>query len=80
MEKSHIGSSEEQIERTIARMLQKEMALITDRDSHLQFKVDRLKYNQERLEQNVKYLSKVQTGCVVIVLLSVAYTIFSSFN
>ncbi len=80
LEKSQAGSSGEQIERKIAGMLQQEMALIGDRDSNLQFKVDRMKYNQERLEQNVKYLSKVQTGCVVMVLLSVAYTIFSSFN
>ena len=80
LEKCQTGSSEEQIERKIAGILQKEMAFIGDRDSNLQFKVDRLKYNQERLEQNVKYLSKVQTGCAIIVLLAIAYTIFSSFN
>ncbi len=56
------------------------MSLLRDRDSHLQFKVDRLKYNQERLEQNVKYLFKIQIGCIVTMLLIVSYLIFSSLS
>ncbi|HEY9768359.1 MAG TPA: response regulator transcription factor [Coleofasciculaceae cyanobacterium] len=71
---------EVKIERKIAEVLQKEMSLLRDRDSHLQFKVDRLKYNQERLEQNVKYLFKIQIGCIVTMLLIVSYLIFSSLS
>lgn len=53
------------------------MALLSDRDSHLQFKVDRLKYNQERLEQNIKYMFKIQIGCIVVACISVAYAVFA---
>ncbi|MEM9507308.1 MAG: hypothetical protein AAGA16_06415, partial [Cyanobacteria bacterium P01_E01_bin.35] len=68
------------LEQKIAGMLQREMSRLRDRDSHLQFKVDRMKYNQERLEKNIKYLFKVQIACIVIALLSIAFLVFSSFN
>jgi len=71
---------EEHLERKIEGMLQKEMALLRDRDSHLQFKVDRMKYNQERLEKNISYLFKIQIACIIIALLSASYIVFSIFN
>ena len=68
------------LERKIEGMLQKEMALLRDRDSHLQFKVDRMKYNQERLEKNISYLFKIQIACILIALLSFSYIIFSTLH
>lgn len=78
--KSQLGNIGEQIERKIQGILQKEMALLRDRDSHLQFKVDRMKYNQERLEQNIKSMSKIQMGYIIVSLFLIAYVVFSSFN
>lgn len=77
---SDLDSIEEHIEHKIQAILQKEMALLRDRDSHLQFKVDRMKYNQERLEQNMKSSFKIQIGYIVIALLSIALVIFFRFN
>lgn len=70
----------ENTERIVNNMLQKEMAALRDRDSHLQFKVDRMKYNQERLEQSIKYLFKIQLGSIVTVLLAIILSIFAIFT
>jgi DNA-binding NarL/FixJ family response regulator len=70
----------EYLERKIEGILQKEMALLRDRDSHLQFKVDRMKYSQERLEKNLSYLFKIQIACIVTAFLSISYSVFSSLN
>lgn len=75
-----LANLEEKVERKIEGMLQQEMALLRDRDSHLQFKVDRMKYQQERLEQNAKNLFKTQLGCIFILLLLVSYFIFDNLN
>ncbi len=68
------------IEQQIEEMLEKEMALLKDRDSHLQFKVDRLKYAQERLEQNLKYMFKIQIACIAVVFLTICYLVFIKLN
>ncbi len=68
------------IEQQIEEMLQKEMALLNDRDSHLQFKVDRMKYTQERLQQNFKYMFKIQIACIAVVFLIICYLIFTKLN
>ncbi|MEM7590525.1 MAG: response regulator transcription factor [Cyanobacteria bacterium P01_A01_bin.83] len=73
-------SNEEQLERKIEAILKREMSRQGDRDSHLQFKVDRMKHNQERLEKNIKYLFKLQIGCIVVILLSIIFQVFSIFN
>ncbi|MCC0178580.1 response regulator transcription factor [Waterburya agarophytonicola K14] len=80
LEKSGEKNLEENLERKIEGLLQKEMAILRDRDSHLQFKVDRMKYNQERLEQNIKYLFKVQMGCIIVALMAIILAAFSVFN
>ncbi|MGF1589177.1 MAG: response regulator transcription factor [Pleurocapsa sp.] len=80
IEKTQSAAIEATIERKIAEVLPKEMSLLRERDSHLQFKVDRLKYNQERLEQSVKYIFKIQIGCIATMLLIVSYLIFSSLS
>lgn len=83
LEKTQIDNLEESLDRKIEGMLQKEMALLRDRDSHLQFKVDRMKYNQERLEQNFKYLFKIQLGSIIIiamVLVAIISVIFSTLK
>lgn len=77
---SHISNIEEQIERKIKGKLQKEIALLRDHDSHLQFKVDRMKYNQERLEKNTKYMFKIQLGCIIVALFSIVYVVFFSLS
>ena len=74
------GDWEKQVEQRVATMLQHEMGLLRDRDSHLQFKVDRMKYNQEKLEGNVRYMFKVQIVCIVLLLLTLSYLIFSSLT
>lgn len=71
---------EEEIELIVKGILQKEMAIIRDRDSHLQFKVDRMKYNQERLEQSVKYLFKIQLGSVITALIAIIISAFAIFS
>jgi DNA-binding NarL/FixJ family response regulator len=70
----------EHLEVKIEDMLQQEMVLLRDRDSNLQFKVDRLKHNQERLQKSVSYLFKIQIASIVVTLLFAAYVIFSQLN
>jgi DNA-binding NarL/FixJ family response regulator len=72
--------SGEHLEQKIEDVMQKEMALLRDRDSHLQFKVDRMKYSQERLEKNLSYLFKIQIACIVATFLSISYGVFSSLH
>ncbi|MEO0926647.1 MAG: response regulator transcription factor [Cyanobacteria bacterium J06643_13] len=66
----------ESLELKIEDTLQKEMAMVRDRDSHLQFKVDRMKYNQERMEKHVSYLFKIQLASIAITLLLISYIYF----
>ena len=70
----------EYLEVKVEDILQQEMALLRDRDSNLQFKVDRLKHNQERLQKSVGYLFKIQIASIVVTLLFAAYVIFSQLN
>ncbi|MGL5832033.1 MAG: response regulator [Waterburya sp.] len=70
----------EHLEHKIENILQKEMAMLRDRDSHLQFKVDRMKHSQDRLEKNLSYLFKIQVACIVATLLSFSYVAFSSLH
>ncbi|MEM8718434.1 MAG: response regulator transcription factor [Cyanobacteria bacterium P01_G01_bin.39] len=77
---SQDSNTGKELEQRIESMLKREMSRQGDRDSHLQFKVDRMKYNQERLEKNIKYLFKLQIGCIVIILLSIISQVFSVFN
>jgi DNA-binding NarL/FixJ family response regulator len=70
----------EHLESKIENILQKEMSMLRDRDSHLQFKVDRMKHNQDKLEKNLSYLFRVQVACIVATLLSVSYAAFSGLH
>ncbi|MFM2314128.1 MAG: hypothetical protein RLZZ04_3404 [Cyanobacteriota bacterium] len=70
----------EHLERKIENVLQQEMAVLRDHDSHLQFKVDRMKHSQDKLEKNLSYLFRIQVACIVVTLLSVAYGAFSSLH
>ena len=77
------GNSEnlgEELEQKIDDLIQQQMALLRDRDSHLQFKVDCMNHNQERLGKNFSYLFRVQIGCIIAILLSISYQIFTSLN
>lgn len=67
---------EEKLMQGVEQMLRKEMILIGDRDSHLQYKVDRMKHNQERLEQSIKYIFKIQLALVVALLGIIILVIF----
>lgn len=64
----------------VKEMLREEMVSLQDRDSHLQFKVDRIKYNQERLEQRVKYLFRIQLSSTVAILIAIALSALAIFN
>lgn len=70
----------EHLERKIKNILQEEMAMLRDRDSHLQFKVDRMKHSQDKLEKNLSYLFRIQVACIVATLLSFSYVAFSSLH
>jgi DNA-binding NarL/FixJ family response regulator len=70
----------EYLEVKIEDIIQAEMRIIRDHDSNLQFKVDRMKHSQERLEKSVSYLFKIQITCIVASLLLICYLIFSSLN
>jgi DNA-binding NarL/FixJ family response regulator len=71
---------EEHLESKMEDMLQTEMAMLSDRDSHLQFKVDRMKYSQDKMEKNLSYLFRIQVACIVATLLSVSYAAFSGLH
>jgi DNA-binding NarL/FixJ family response regulator len=68
------------LERTIENILQREMAMLRDRDSNLQFKVDRMKHSQDKLEKNLSYLFRIQVACIVATLLSFSFFAFSSLH
>ena len=72
--------NKQEINRTIESIIQQEMILLKDRDSHLQFKVDRMKYSLERLEQNVRDLLKIQVVCILIAVVSILYSLFVNFK
>jgi DNA-binding NarL/FixJ family response regulator len=74
------SSPSEDLEVKIEDIIQAEMRIIRDHDSNLQFKVDRMKHSQERLEKSVSYLFKIQITCIVASLLLICYLIFSSLN
>jgi DNA-binding NarL/FixJ family response regulator len=78
LETIYLNNSEANLETQITAVLQKEMASFSDRDSNLQFRVDRMKYDQERLQRNAQFLFKTQLVCTVVVLLGVVYLIFSN--
>ena len=79
LEKNNSGDDlGEHLERKIEGILQKEMAMLRDRDSHLQFKVDRMKYNQERMEKNISHLFKIQLVIIGITVVLTSYAFFSS--
>lgn len=70
----------EHLEVKIQDIIQAEMRMVHDHDSNLQFKVDRMKHSQERLEKSVGYLFKIQIACIVVTLLFICYLIFSSLS
>lgn len=76
LEENSRDSLTKHLERKVEGMLQKEMALLRDRDSHLQLKVDRMKYSQERLKKNISYLFKIQIACIAVISLLIFYAIF----
>lgn len=80
LEKMRIDGFDRTVEEKIAQMLKTEMALLSDRDSHLQFKVDRMSHNQERLKKSVSYLFMIQLACIVAGLIFILYTISSNSN
>lgn len=74
------NSLERNIRRKVTYVLQQEIAKTSDRDSHLQFKVDRMKYSQTRLENDNKRLLKIQIICLVITFIALVTAIVSYFR
>ena len=74
------STTKEHTSRLIEEMLQYEMSILKDHDSHLQFKVDRMKYSLERLEKNVSYLFKMQLACILLALLVILYFVIANFK
>jgi DNA-binding NarL/FixJ family response regulator len=70
----------EHLEGKIEDVLKQEMGMLNDRDSHLQFKVDRMKHSQDKLKKNLSYLFRIQVACIVATLLSFSYVAFSSLR
>lgn len=79
-DKSDEKDLEEFLDRKIEMILQQEMTILRDRDSHLQFKVDRMKYSQEKLERTIEYMLKIQLGCIIISLVAMLTAAISFFN
>lgn len=71
-----LGNNQEDIELKIEGIIQKAMASLNDRDSHLQFKVDRMKYDQERLENQIGYLYKILVGSILFSFIAIFYAVF----
>ena len=71
---------QEDIQGQIKQIIRKEIAKLGDRESHLQFKIDRIDHTQQRLKQNIKYLFVIQLGCIIIALIAIACAVFSYFN
>lgn len=80
LDRSPNDNLKEDLKSEIDRRLQKEMALLSERDSNLQYKVDRMKHSQERLQQNSKYLFTIQLGCIIVTLIAMISVIFSTFK
>lgn len=80
LKQSHNGNLGKHLELKIEEILQTETALMRDRDSNLQFKVDRMKHDQERLEKNISYLFRIQIASIAIALLFISYAIFERLN
>ncbi|GAB4529015.1 MAG: hypothetical protein Tsb0014_10680 [Pleurocapsa sp.] len=69
------SNNEETIEQIVKTALQEEMGLLRDRDSHLQFKVDRMKHQLARLEKNTSYLFRIQIAFTIFSLACLFYSI-----
>ncbi|MGF1542306.1 MAG: response regulator [Pleurocapsa sp.] len=78
--KSWQAKNKQEISKSVEDIVQQQMLLLKDRDSHLQFKVDRMRYSVGRLEQNVKDLFKVQIVCILLASASLLYSLFVNFN
>lgn len=74
------GNNQDDIKQQIETNIRQEMASLNDRDSHLQFKVDRMKYNQDRLANKLGYLFKIQVGSIIFSLIAIFYATFSSLK
>ncbi len=68
---------EQDLKRHVRDLLKKGMLSFSDRDSHLQYKVDRIKHNQDRLKQNVKYLFSMQLLGIVLSLIAIGAVAYS---
>jgi DNA-binding NarL/FixJ family response regulator len=69
------SNNEEKIQQIVTKTLQEEMVSLRDRDSHLQFKVDRMKYQLARLEKNTSYLFRIQIAFTLFSLACLFYSI-----
>ena len=75
-----VEDSPENTKHLIETMLQKEMIVLRDRDSNLQYKMDRTKHNQEKLEQNIKFLFKILLGSIITTLIAIILSAFALFS
>ena len=73
-------NSGENIERKLESMLDKEMTLLNDRDSHLQFKVDRMEHDRERLQQKFDSLFKITWCIIAINIMAMIYMFGAKFS
>jgi DNA-binding NarL/FixJ family response regulator len=80
LEQNSSEGLKEFLELKIEEIFQQEMLRLRDHDLNLQFQVDRMKHNQERLEKNITYLFKIQIACLVIILLLIVYAVFDRLN
>ena len=72
--------NEESINRAIADLVNEEMSSIREKDSHLQFKLDRMKYKAERLEKNVSYLFRIQIAFTLFSLACLLYSVIATLK
>jgi DNA-binding NarL/FixJ family response regulator len=72
------SDTSQEIEQTIGMAIEKEMSSIKDRDANLQFKVDRLGHRLDRLEQNFSLLFKVQLFGIVLLVITIVFTVINN--
>ena len=72
----YIDKIDKKAELIIEEMLQKEIILLRDHDSHLQFKVDQMKNTQKQTKKNISDIFKIQLVCILIAVVSLIYSIF----
>ncbi len=70
----------EEIEQIVENKLEKAMIPIKDRDSNLQFRVDRMSHRLDYVEQNFNLLFRMQIVGIVLLVITIVYAVVNTLN